>query len=69
MNTYLVKTQHVCVCIKIFMLPTLGHQINCEGNSKTLAESREMKEIQISLMWGLEPKFQVQTHILLFLGQ
>lgn len=32
------------------MFPTLGHQINREGNSKTLAEGREMKEIQISLI-------------------
>lgn len=60
MNTYLEKTEHVCVCmcIKIFILPMLGYQIKREGNSKTLAEGREMKEIQISLIWGLEPKFQ-----------
>jgi len=75
MHTYLYKSESLCVCIKVFTLPSLGHHLfkihqnNCEWNSKILAEDREREEIQITFIWGQKPKFQVQTHILLFLGQ
>lgn len=62
---YITVCVCVCVCIKVVTLPSFGHHLseihqnNCEWNSKILAEDREREEIQILLIWGQKPKFQV----------
>lgn len=71
---YLQKSERVCVQKSLdYLLWSSSHFMKfmkiTDWSSKILAEDGEREEIQIPLIGGQKPKFQVLTHIVLFWGQ